>query len=102
VTEEWLVQNATLEMHTFHMHQIHFRDVTMPTDDPASQPVLDVVNVPPAQLIGDIATGYPGAPGWVKLRMTFTTADIGEFVFHCHILEHEDNGMMAKIQVVPD
>lgn len=100
VTEEWLVQNATLEMHTFHMHQIHFRDVTVPSADPFSQPVLDVVNVPPAQLVGDTATGYPGTPGYVVLRMTFTTADIGEFVFHCHILEHEDNGMMGKIQVV--
>jgi FtsP/CotA-like multicopper oxidase with cupredoxin domain len=38
----------------------------------------------------------------VRLRMTFTTADIGEFVFHCHILEHEDNGMMGKIKVVAD
>ena len=28
-------------------------------------------------------------------------AETGEFVYHCHILEHEDAGMMAKIQVVP-
>jgi hypothetical protein len=28
-------------------------------------------------------------------------AELGEFVYHCHILEHEDGGMMAKIQVVP-
>lgn len=28
-------------------------------------------------------------------------AELGEFVYHCHILEHEDAGMMAKIQVVP-
>jgi len=58
--------------------------------------------VPAAPLIGDVQTGYPGAPGFVRLRMTFTTADVGEFVFHCHILEHEDNGMMGKIRVVAD
>jgi FtsP/CotA-like multicopper oxidase with cupredoxin domain len=58
--------------------------------------------VPAARLVGDIATGRPGEPGWVRLRVTFTTADIGEFVFHCHILEHEDNGMMAKVRVVAD
>jgi FtsP/CotA-like multicopper oxidase with cupredoxin domain len=28
-------------------------------------------------------------------------SQLGEFVYHCHILEHEDGGMMAKIRVVP-
>jgi L-ascorbate oxidase len=28
-------------------------------------------------------------------------SQLGEFVYHCHILAHEDGGMMAKIQVVP-
>jgi FtsP/CotA-like multicopper oxidase with cupredoxin domain len=102
VTEEWLVENATMEIHAFHMHQIHFRDVTVDSADPDLQPILDTVNLPAAQRIGDIADGRPSAPGYLKLRMTFTKGDIGEFVFHCHILEHEDNGMMAKIQVVAD
>jgi len=102
VTEEWLIENSTLELHAFHMHQIHFRDVTLHDAGPDSQPLLDPIDLPAAPLIGDVATGYPGAPGWVRLRMTFTTEDIGEFVYHCHILEHEDNGMMGKIQVVAD
>ncbi len=102
VTEDWLVENSTLEIHAFHMHQIHFRDVTTDSPNPDDHPLLDVINLPAAPLIGDIATGRPGPPGWVKLRMTFTKADIGEFVFHCHILEHEDNGMMGKIRVVAD
>jgi FtsP/CotA-like multicopper oxidase with cupredoxin domain len=123
VTEEWLIENSTLEIHAFHMHQVHFR-VLDQSNSPApplpggdggkdgdqaktggntnEQPLLDVVTVPAAPLIGSIANGGPGAPGWVKLRMTFTTADIGEFVYHCHILEHEDNGMMGKIAVVAD
>jgi len=102
VTEDWLVENSTLEIHAFHMHQIHFRDVTDAGVPPDHQPLLDVINLPAAPLIGNVATGYPGAPGWVRLRMTFTKADIGEFVYHCHILEHEDNGMMGKIRVVAD
>jgi FtsP/CotA-like multicopper oxidase with cupredoxin domain len=102
VTEEWLVENSTLEIHAFHMHQIHFRDITVASANPDLQPLLDVLNLPAAPLVGDVATGTPGAPGFVRLRMTFTRADIGEFVFHCHILEHEDNGMMSKIQVVAD
>jgi len=84
------------------MNQIHFRDITTPSTDPDQQPILDTVTLPAAPLIGDVATGYPGAPGFVRLLMTFTKQDIGEFVFHCHILEHEDNGMMAKIKVVAD
>ena len=102
VTEDWLVENSTLEIHAFHMHQIHFRDITTDSPNPDYHPLLDVINLPAAPLVGDIATGRPGPPGWVKLRMTFTKADIGEFVFHCHILEHEDNGMMGKIRVVAD
>ena len=102
VTEEWLVENATLEIHAFHMHQIHFRDLTADSPDPDRHPVLDVITLPAAELVGDIATGYPGKPGRLRLQMHFTRQDIGEFVFHCHILEHEDNGMMSKIQVVAD
>jgi FtsP/CotA-like multicopper oxidase with cupredoxin domain len=102
VTEEWLVENSTLEIHAFHMHQIHFRDVTRPSTDPDLQPLLDTVTVPAAKLVGGITTGHPGASGWVRLRMTFTRADIGEFVYHCHILEHEDSGMMGKVRVVAD
>jgi FtsP/CotA-like multicopper oxidase with cupredoxin domain len=102
VTEDWLVENSTLEIHAFHMHQVHFRDLTSGSTNPDDHPLLDVINVPAAPLIGDIATGMPGAPGWVKVRMTFTKQDIGEFVFHCHILEHEDNGMMGKIKVMAD
>lgn len=102
VTEDWLVENATLEIHAFHMHQIHFRDVTTDSANPDLQPLLDTITVPAAQLVGSISAGHPGKPGWVKLRMTFTRADIGEFVYHCHILEHEDSGMMGKVRVVAD
>jgi len=38
----------------------------------------------------------------VKVRMDFRGPDIGDFVYHCHILGHEDNGMMAIIRVLPN
>jgi len=38
----------------------------------------------------------------VTLRMDFRDPNIaGTFVYHCHVLAHEDSGMMAKIQVDP-
>ena len=33
--------------------------------------------------------------------MDFRGPDVGDFVYHCHILDHEDNGMMAIIRVMP-
>jgi FtsP/CotA-like multicopper oxidase with cupredoxin domain len=98
VTEEWTIQNYSLEYHAFHIHQIHFRDISAGSRDPLQAPLLDTVNVPPAVNIN----GMPGQPGQTKILMTFTPAQIGEFVFHCHVLEHEDNGMMQKIRVVAD
>ena len=92
VTEQWTIQNYSLEYYAFHIHQIHFRDVTAGSLDPLDAPLLDTVNVPPAV----DNEGFPGAPGQTKIRLTFTRAQIGEFVFHCHVLEHEDNGMMQK------
>ena len=93
--EDWLVENRTLENHEFHIHQIHFllmeRDgVPVP---PEEQQFLDTIDVPYWSGSGP----YPS----VKVRMDFRGPDIGDFVFHCHILEHEDRGMMQIIRVLP-
>lgn len=58
-----------------------------------------VISVPPASRTRD---GLPAVPGEVTIRIGFDAASIGEFVYHCHILEHEDNGMMGKVRVVAD
>jgi FtsP/CotA-like multicopper oxidase with cupredoxin domain len=102
VTEEWTIQNYTLEIHAFHIHQIHFLDVTPGDEIGGRPPILDTVNVPAASRIPssiDPNMDVPNIPGFVRLRLTFTSRSIGEFVAHCHILEHEDNGMMLKVRV---
>jgi FtsP/CotA-like multicopper oxidase with cupredoxin domain len=80
----WKVVNSTKEVHPFHMHQAHFL-VYLENDLPAQDPQwLDTVNVP----VG----------GSVDVIMDFTNPVIrGMSVFHCHLLNHEDKGMMAKI-----
>jgi FtsP/CotA-like multicopper oxidase with cupredoxin domain len=93
--EDWVVQNRTLENHEFHIHQIHFlvlerNGVPVP---PAEQQFLDTIDVP--YWSGD--GPYPS----VKVRLDFRGPDVGDFVFHCHILEHEDGGMMQIIRVLP-
>ena len=92
--EDWVVQNTALEDHIFHIHQIHFQVLEVngqPVNDPA---IRDTVDLPYWSGSGP----YPS----VKVRMDFRDPNIvGTFVYHCHILQHEDAGMMAAIQVLP-
>jgi FtsP/CotA-like multicopper oxidase with cupredoxin domain len=93
--EDWTIENRAGENHEFHQHQIHFlllKQNGVPV--PASrQQYLDMVQVP-------YWTGTGPYPS-VTVRMDFRGMDIGDFVYHCHILGHEDNGMMAIIRVLP-
>ena len=82
--QHWRVTNATREVHPFHIHQVHFL-VYAAGENPVKDPAwLDTVNVP-----------YGSS---VDLVMDFTDPIIrGMSLFHCHLLKHEDKGMMAKI-----
>jgi FtsP/CotA-like multicopper oxidase with cupredoxin domain len=93
--EEWTIENRALENHEFHIHQIHFlvlarNGVPVPAEQ---QQFLDMVDIP-------FWTGSGPYPS-VTVRMDFRGPDVGDFVYHCHILEHEDKGMMAIIRVLP-
>lgn len=91
--EEWTLLNTSGEVHAFHIHQLDFL-VTEINGVPITQTGLqDTINIP--YQVG-------GTPGQVKIKLAFTNPNIvGEFVYHCHILEHEDAGMMANIVVLP-
>jgi len=101
--EEWVVQNRAQENHEFHIHQIHFLVESqnnfetngMPQAPSVTGQYLDTVEVPGWD--GNPSHPYPS----VRLRLDFRGPDIGTFVFHCHILNHEDQGMMNIVQVVP-
>jgi FtsP/CotA-like multicopper oxidase with cupredoxin domain len=100
--EAWTVVNETPELHAFHIHQLHFLVYDPQAPAPTGTPLdfQDTVTVPYAK------TGAGGKliPGVVHVLMDFTDPTIkGTFMFHCHIIEHEDGGMMAKIEVLgPD
>ena len=82
--QHWHIVNEAHEMHPFHIHQVHFltfKENGRAVSDPAW---LDTVNVP--------------GQSDVDVALDFTNPIIrGEAVFHCHILNHEDKGMMAKV-----
>jgi FtsP/CotA-like multicopper oxidase with cupredoxin domain len=92
--EDWVVENHTSEEHAFHMHQIHFLVVAVDGVTVTSPTLQDTVNVPYWSGKGPFHS--------VTLRMDFRDPNIaGTFVYHCHVLFHEDGGMMAKIRVDP-
>ncbi len=92
--EDWIIENRSRELHAFHIHQIHFMLLNW-NGVPVNEPFLrDTVNV--AYWDGSSPV-YPS----VKLRMDFRNPNIvGDFVYHCHLLEHEDGGMMGVIRVI--
>jgi FtsP/CotA-like multicopper oxidase with cupredoxin domain len=98
-TQEWKIENRALEAHAFHMHQIRFRVLKRYPSPVGSADVLDefslrdTVDLPAYSGVG----AYPS----VTIRVYFNEPDIrGNFMFHCHIIEHEDNGMMGIVRVV--
>ncbi|MGO9601795.1 MAG: multicopper oxidase family protein [Candidatus Binataceae bacterium] len=99
-TEEWVVENWTNELHAFHIHQVHFRLLEIDGQRVADPPLLDVVNVPYATATGYHSKEGPVRPGRVRIKLTFPEALAGDIPFHCHLVDHEDNGMMAVLRVV--
>ncbi len=93
--EDWIIENRTTELHAFHIHQLHFLLLDW-SGVPVNEPFLrDTVNVP---YYNSTMLEYPS----VRLRMDFRDPNIvGTFVYHCHLLEHEDGGMMGTIRVEP-
>lgn len=80
-TEEWTIQNASPMDHPFHLHVWPFQVVEPSAGDIPNW--RDTVNVP--------------ARGRAIIRVRF--ADIaGRTVYHCHVLDHEDNGMMGVVE----
>jgi len=100
-TEEWVVENWTHELHAFHIHQVHFRLLEIDGKKVADPPLLDVVNVPYSTATGYHSKEGPVRPGRVRIKLTFPEALAGDIPFHCHLVDHEDNGMMAVLRVVP-
>lgn len=82
--EEWTITNPSPLAHPFHLHVWPFTVLARSDGAPPVGVPQDVVLVP--------------ARGWVQLRIPFTE-HAGRSVYHCHILDHEDAGMMATVNV---
>jgi FtsP/CotA-like multicopper oxidase with cupredoxin domain len=93
--EDWIIENRSTELHAFHIHQIHFLLLDWSGIPVNESFVRDTVNVP---FFNGRMLKYPS----VRLRMDFRDPNtVGTFMYHCHLLEHEDGGMMGLIRVEP-
>jgi FtsP/CotA-like multicopper oxidase with cupredoxin domain len=106
--ERWQLVNLANEDHNFHVHQTHFRVLSAAEVAGTAVPgailgdgvMLDNVPLSHADGVCNSVQDWRNAactahPAVVEIP--FTVA--GDFVYHCHILEHEDGGMMARIRV---
>jgi FtsP/CotA-like multicopper oxidase with cupredoxin domain len=97
--EEWYLFNTSLGHHSFHIHQMTF----VVENSAEGRPVtVDTVWLPPGTARANPADpNYPLVhPSVTKVILDFRHVPRGTFVFHCHMLYHEDRGMMATIRVV--
>jgi FtsP/CotA-like multicopper oxidase with cupredoxin domain len=100
--EEWKITNFNNDAHPMHIHVNDFQ--VMEIDDPNRGKTgiepwgLDNVNVP-APIFNDMHV--VSTPATLTLRQEFLEY-AGTYVIHCHRLNHEDNGLMATISVIPE
>jgi FtsP/CotA-like multicopper oxidase with cupredoxin domain len=93
--EDWIIENRSQELHAFHIHQLHFLLLDYLGRQVNEDFLRDTVNVP---YYDGRSLAYPS----IRLRMDFRDPNtVGTFVYHCHLLEHEDKGMMGSIRVNP-
>jgi FtsP/CotA-like multicopper oxidase with cupredoxin domain len=91
--EEWTILNKDSQYHDFHIHQTGFLVTEVNGAATDFDGLRDTFSVPPQR---------DGKPGQAKLIIPFTNPEIvGRFVFHCHVVKHEDKGMMMAIEVLP-
>jgi len=104
-TEIWEFVNTTLDAHPIHLHAVRFqllerrsfsRSLSQPSEIAFSQKPLPLS----AEEVGWKDT-ILCPPGQVTRIITPFTADAGRYVWHCHMLEHEDNEMMRPYQIRP-
>jgi FtsP/CotA-like multicopper oxidase with cupredoxin domain len=105
-TELWELYNTTADAHPMHVHEVVFEVVnrqrlTTDENEEVVQPIEPVGSPRPPEPwergLKDTVIAYPGEVTRIKAR--FTTP--GQFVWHCHIVEHEDNEMMRPYRIGP-
>lgn len=103
-TEEWEIYNTTEDAHPIHLHLVRFQvinrqDLALDGDDVLVEPLTPIGIATPANSneagFKDTVITYPGQVTRIKAKFD----KLGLYVWHCHIVEHEDNEMMRPFVV---
>jgi FtsP/CotA-like multicopper oxidase with cupredoxin domain len=97
--EVWAIYNFTGDAHPMHVHAVFFQVVDRQRFDPKTGLPVGGKRAPRPEENGwkDTIIAYPGEV--TRIRLKFTAA--GQFAWHCHIAEHEDNEMMRPYRIGP-
>jgi L-ascorbate oxidase len=103
VNEEWELVNVSGEAHNFHIHQTKFYVVPQNAPPGDAGKLMDNVSLPTggATCDGTVATWRSGRCKVPSVVVRIPFSEPGDFMYHCHIGEHQDSGMMARIRVIP-
>lgn len=112
-TEVWEIYNTTVDAHPIHVHEVAFEvvnrqaitaEVEMSPRDPHTRATIRLAGgsapvepLPQEQGTKDTVIAFPGEVTRIKARF----GKAGQYVWHCHVLEHEDNEMMRPLRVGP-
>jgi FtsP/CotA-like multicopper oxidase with cupredoxin domain len=101
-TEEWELVNVSAEAHNFHIHQTEFYVLPENAPEGNAGALMDNVVLPNGgrSCDGSVATWRAGRCQVQTVVVRIPFAEVGDFVYHCHIGEHQDGGMMAHIRVI--
>jgi FtsP/CotA-like multicopper oxidase with cupredoxin domain len=96
-TEVWEFYNFTADAHPIHIHEIHFQVVNRQAFDPIAVAPTGDPRPPESWETGykETVIAYPGEVTRVRGKFEIP----GLFVWHCHIVEHEDNEMMRPYAI---
>ena len=106
-TEVWEFFNTTADAHPMHVHEVAFEVVNRQNLVLGETGEPEVPLTPTGPVAGpepwetgfkDTVTAYPGQVTRVKA----TFANPGQYVWHCHIVDHEDNEMMRPFRIGPE
>ena len=95
VPEVWRIYNTTMDAHPVHIHQVQFKVLGREPIDPNVPLIVGPYPLPSESNRKDTVISYPGEI--LVLGMVFDLE--GLFVWHCHMLEHEDNELMRPLYV---
>jgi spore coat protein A len=96
-TEEWVFYNVTEDAHPIHIHQVQFEVLGRETIGGGPSVAGSNDPLPWERGFKDTVIAYPGEVTRVQARFDLE----GFYVWHCHIVEHEDNEMMRPFHVGP-